>query len=187
MFIYKILAVLLMAPTITISTDALYFPYSFLGLTLFLLTSVFTRKNFFPALDLMFWFFGAVFVITHQALSYRFLIYIFVIYQYINLYIISHQRFLIMGIILSFAAIMLPAVNSANMILLAGFMGWFHYANKGKRKFKSEPIEQYLHELIIPDDDEDTLIEDMRNRDSVIPCEQQQKETDYVIPSNEDN
>ncbi len=180
-FIYKILAVLLTASPVTMSSEAFYFPYSFLGLTLFFLTSLFTRKAFFPALDCVFWFFAIVFIFTRQELAYNFLIYLFVLYQYINLYVISHQRFLAVGIAASFAAMAFPIISPVNIALLAVFMAVLKRG--AKRKITAEPIERYLYDLIIPNHDDTPQIDN----DEIIPHKDEQKETDYVIPSTQED
>ena len=182
MFIYKLIGILLISSPITVVTSYNYFPYSYLGLTLYFLATIFSHKDFPPIIDLLFWIFCSLCIFTQKPISYQIGLALFMIYHYIVTYIYSQSKLtpvlIWLGIIFSVFSLVftlqLPFLQIINSLLLILTMIINHKKNK-KIKTQSpnfgSDTEEYntILETLIP-------LKNIEDTESLI------QELEYVIP-----
>lgn len=172
MFAYKILGILLMGSPITIITPELYFPYSFLGLTLVLFTVIFS-SHIFPIIDCLFWGFCILSIISYKPLSYQIFTSFFICYQYFLIIIRFSPKigsfWVGLGLILCVSSLGMPFMQIFSVLLLVVILVVFN-----RRMPSKIPIHQE-HIFETPPQDHQNII---------IPLEEkpQEQESDYVIP-----
>ncbi|MGL4677678.1 MAG: hypothetical protein ACRCWI_08480 [Brevinema sp.] len=170
MVLYKILALLLVLSPITIYSDILYFPYSFLGMTLFFLSSLFSYKNYFPFCDFLFWSFSTLTIITQKPISYQLILNIFILYQYLTLYVSNPKLHItiFIGILLSLIGLIFPETTFISIVLLAFIISVDVLITKKNKTNTAHNLSQ-------------NLSDEHQNR--IIPLEiHEQQEQDHVIP-----
>ncbi|MGL5955308.1 MAG: hypothetical protein ACRC0X_01690 [Brevinema sp.] len=153
MSLYKIIAVLLMISPITIYNSYLYFPYSFLGMTLFFLSSLYSDQNNFLTWDFLFWSFSTLTIISQKPISYQFILHLFILYQYLILYITIKKLYgiIFIGILLSIMSIIIPEGALINMFLLAFVISIEMMKKKEKTYIElSQPLSEEQQNCIIP-------------------------------------
>ncbi len=165
MFLCRILAILLTSSPITIYVSDIYFPYSFLGMTLFFLTSIFFPKDYFPIVDFLFWAFSILAIISNKPISYQFILHTFVVYQYflLSVQMPKMNYLLFVGIVLHFVSVFVPVALIANIILLAFIMLIYYLTTRKKYKFtkntknlQKPTLENYEElEYVIPSQDDE--------------------------------
>ena len=184
MFIYKLIGILLLCSPITVVTTNSYFPYSYLGLTLYFLATIFSNKEYPPMIDLLLWIFCSLCIFTQKPISYQIGLALFIIYHYIIAYIYSQSKLvpllICIGIIFSGSFLIftlpLPFLQIINSLLLILTMIINHKKNKKIKKLSpsfdsdTEEYETTLETLIPLKNIEDTenLIQEL---DYVIPLE----------------
>lgn len=182
MFIYKLIGILLISSPIVVVTTSTYFPYSYLGLTLYFLATLFSNKEYPPVIDLLIWFFCSLCIFTQKPISYQIGLSLFMIYHYIIAYIYSKSKLtpllIWFGIILSGFSltftISFPFLQLINSLLLMLIMIINHKKNSKKQNqspvFGSDTEEYHtILETLIP-------LKTIENTENII------QELDYVIP-----
>ena len=182
MFIYKLIGILLISSPITVITASTYFPYSYLGLTLYFLATLFSHKEHPPIIDLLIWSFCSLCILTQKPISYQIGLSLFMIYHYIIAYIYSPSKItpllIWFGIIFSgfslIFTLQLPFLQIFNSVLLVLIMIVNHKKNKKIKTrspiFGSDADEyQTILETLIP-------LKNVEDTESII------QELDYVIP-----
>ncbi len=182
MFIYKLIGILLISSPITVVTTYSYFPYSYLGLTLYFLATIFSHKEYPPIIDLLLWIFCSLCILTKKPISYQIGLTLFMIYHYIIAYIYSLSKLtpllIWLGIVFSGFSLVftlqLPVLQIINSLLLVLIMG-INY-KKNKKKPKKSPIfgsdtEEYH-----------TTLETLIPLKNIEDTESLTQELDYVIP-----
>lgn len=167
MLLYKILGIILTISPISIQNVYLYFPYSFLGITLFLLASLFDSKKRVPIFDILIWFSCLFSIYFKKPLSYHLFTVIFICYQYFYLAILlkkNYQTFFIcLGLLINCVAIYQPILTIASLSVLA-FLFISSYKTKKTKKFRDISIE--IKNTTIPLFTDHTTIEELEH---VIP------------------
>ena len=165
---YKIVGILLTLSPISIHNDYFYFPYSFLGITLYFLVVLFERKAMVPILDILLWLACAFSILSQKPMSYHLFIIFYTCYQFLYLFtFFQHPMItlvLMMGLIISCIGIFIPLFQLISLGLLA--ILWIIYYHTKKRTLVSSTIVPELEDTTIPLVQEEITFED----------------TNYVIP-----
>ncbi|MDK2818495.1 MAG: hypothetical protein KFW21_03485 [Spirochaetota bacterium] len=141
MFIYKLIGILLISSPITVMTEYSYFPYSYLGLTLYSIVRLFSYKGYPPVVDLLLWGFCSLCIFIQKPISYQIGLALFMIYNYMIIYISSKftiiPLLIFLGIILSFFTLIftlkMPILPIINSLLLGIIMIVNHKKNNHKQ------------------------------------------------------
>ena len=173
MRIYKILGLLLTASPIVIATDNIFFPYSILGLTLFIMTLIIEELwTVESVIEIFLWLGMVLCIVTYQPQIYIVFQAYFAIICYIFLSIrpVKFQILIAAGLICSVGMIFSPMLHTASYI----FLSFLFFLDKYSNKLSEQPLIDYDNaEMVIP---ETTTNEE--EADFVIPAPENQENMD---------
>jgi len=153
----------------------IYFPYSFLGLTLFFLVMLFSSKKNFPIIDFYLWGFSFLCILLHKPISYQLFLAFFILYQYLIFYIKGSSKFsnflIFLGLILTTISPFIPIVTIINILFLSLVIILDHRSNRKKTSNKQSEQNFDLDE----EDDLEIII-------PLVSSDYLAQEKEYVIP-----
>lgn len=168
--IYRILGLLLTASPIVIATDKFFFPYSILGLTLFIMTLIIEKLwTIESVIDFFLWLAMILCIADAQPQIYT----LFQAYFALSCYIflcarpVKFQILIALGFICTVGMIFLPALHTVSYIFLSFLFFWDKYPQKSSEY----PTNDYDNvDMVIPE-----TINNEEEENFVIPAPENQE------------
>lgn len=173
MRIYRILGLLLTASPIVIATDDIFFPYSILGLTLFIMTLIIEKLwTVESVIEIFLWLAMILCIVAYQPQIYTVFQAYFAItcYIFLSTRLVKFQILIAAGFICSVGMIFSPVLHMAGYI----FLSFLFFLDKYSKKPSEYPITDYDNvEMVIPE-----ITTNEEEADFVIPAPENQENMD---------
>lgn len=173
MRIYRILGLLLTASPIVIATDNIFFPYSILGLTLFIMTLIIEKLwTIESIIEFFLWLAMILCIADSQPQIYTVFQAYFALtcYIFLSARLVKFQILIALGFICAVGMIFSPVLHTAGYILLSFLFFWDKYT---KEPQEYPTTDYYNLDMIIPE-----TTNNEEEDDFVIPAPENQENND---------